>query len=303
MLVADHFNGKRIDLEPRTPSAEDILYGEPPEQDATVFSHRIPSVKRGVHQLGPVHLVKTDPLGLIERRVELDGTVDVTVWPRRQRIGAPGAPARHDLDGPVNEYSPEGGMIFHAMREYEPGDDHRLIHWPSTAKRMGNELVVRKVLDPFRTHRVVVLDVGGSADDFFESAIEIVASIVETAFWLGKPVEFLSFDREQPLLGLEVSLDHMAKLRQPEEQFELASLFRRLRRKCRNETTTTIVTVGRTQSELTQLFGHGLPGRVNVVAVGERADDETTEEFQRRGALIVDSLSSFIRTSAPMARR
>ena len=47
-------------------------------------------------------------------------------------------------------------LAFHALREYQPGDDRRYIHWRSSAK--AGRLLVRQFLDTRRSHLSIVVD-------------------------------------------------------------------------------------------------------------------------------------------------
>ena len=61
-----------------------------------------------------------------------------------------------DLEGPTSDASPAGDIAFHALRPYQLGDDHRHIHWMSTA-RTGT-LMVRHYVDNRRPTLAVLLD-------------------------------------------------------------------------------------------------------------------------------------------------
>ena len=58
-------------------------------------------------------------------------------------------------------------LAFHALREYQPGDDRRYVHWRSSAKH--GRLLVRQFLDTRRSHLAVVVDTdpgyAGGEDD------------------------------------------------------------------------------------------------------------------------------------------
>ncbi len=69
-------------------------------------------------------------------------------------------------------------IAFHTLRQYEPGDDRRYVHWLTSA-RVG-ELMVRQFIDTRRTNVAVVVDGTRTAyadDDEFEVAVSVGASL------------------------------------------------------------------------------------------------------------------------------
>ena len=67
-----------------------------------------------------------------------------------------GAGLLRDLEGTVTEDHSMSDLAFHALREYQPGDDRRYIHWRSSAK--AGRLLVRQFLDTRRSHVTVLVD-------------------------------------------------------------------------------------------------------------------------------------------------
>lgn len=138
----------------------------------------VPTDRRGVVAIGPAATMRGDPLGLLRRSTAWTERVDVFVHPITVHLDALGTGRLRDLEGQtVNELSPSD-LAFHALREYEPGDARRHIHWRSSAK-VGT-LMVRQFLDTRRTHVAVILDADEasySRPDDFELAICIAASL------------------------------------------------------------------------------------------------------------------------------
>jgi len=83
-----------------------------------------------------------------------------------------------DLAGQSTRVVSDADMSFHALRDYEPGDDRRHIHWKTTA-RTGT-LMVRQFEDTRRTHTAVALathpDEYASLDEL-ELAVAVAASL------------------------------------------------------------------------------------------------------------------------------
>jgi uncharacterized protein (DUF58 family) len=88
------------------------------------------------------------------------------------------------LEGKTDDSAPHGSMTFHQLREYVPGDDIRKIHWKATARQSSiGTLIVRQDVDHAQPMTTVVVDVrpGGYSPESFELAIDVAASVVESA--------------------------------------------------------------------------------------------------------------------------
>ncbi|MFG6503457.1 DUF58 domain-containing protein [Microbacterium sp. P05] len=115
----------------------------------------IPTQRRAVLKVGPVSVVRGDPLGLFERIQRRDEPVDLYVHPRTVLFGGQSLGFLRDLEGlPATDLSRDD-VSFHALREYQPGDDLRHVHWKSTA-RTGS-LMVRQYEETRRSHFVIGL--------------------------------------------------------------------------------------------------------------------------------------------------
>lgn len=138
----------------------------------------IPTQKRGVVKVGPVSVVRGDPLGLFERAHRRDDPVDLFVHPRTVLFDGQSLGYLRDLEGlPAADLSRDD-VSFHALLEYQPGDDLRHVHWKSTA-RTGT-MMVRQYEETRRSHFVIGLSRSTgdyASDQDFELAISIAGSI------------------------------------------------------------------------------------------------------------------------------
>jgi uncharacterized protein (DUF58 family) len=148
----------------------------PGEEVEELFA--IPTHRRGVLKVGPVSVVRGDPLGLFERVHRRDEPADLYVHPRTVLFDGNSLGFLRDLDGlPTTDLSPDD-VSFHALREYQPGDDLRHVHWRSTAR--AGTIMVRQYEETRRSHFVIGLT-RHPADyrdaDEFELAVSIAGSV------------------------------------------------------------------------------------------------------------------------------
>lgn len=119
-----------------------VVAGLRPGASATV-RYRITGSARGRYRVGPVRLGLRDPFGTVERVRRYHGSDEVVVYPRIEPLPAGVTHDGHrgtDRSGRPRHGS--AGDEFHTLREYVPGDDLRLVHWRSSARR--GKLLVRQ---------------------------------------------------------------------------------------------------------------------------------------------------------------
>lgn len=201
---------------------------------------------RGVFELGPVEVVRRDPFGLFHLVRHHGHPEPLWVYPRDLRLQrVPSGRVRH-LEGPSSDTAPTGDITFHRLREYEAGDDHRTIHWRSSARRADGALLVRHNVDTSQPYTVVLLDLRPAvhASSTFEEAVDVAASVLVAATGGVAPAQLRTTAgarvgghraREpQPML------DHLAAVA-PDPRGELAAELHLLRRE-RGGTALVIVT-------------------------------------------------------------
>lgn len=138
----------------------------------------IPTSARGVLAVGPVSVLRGDPLGLFERTHDRRQAVDLYVHPRTTSLEGLSLGHLRDLEGLPSQHLARDDVSFHALREYQPGDDLRHVHWKSTA-RVGS-VMVRQYEETRRSHFVVGLSTHPEeyrTPDEFELAISVAGSI------------------------------------------------------------------------------------------------------------------------------
>jgi uncharacterized protein (DUF58 family) len=155
----------------------------------TAVRWRCPPLARGRHQLGPVAVRVTDPLGAAHRDRVIAARRDVIVHPRRVVVAAVPMTSDRLLDGTVRTHSPVGGQAEDGVGRYRHGDDLRLIHGPQTRRR--GVLMLRRRVIADESPAIVLLDTaaGPYGDATFEDAVSVAASLVCATATRGRPVE------------------------------------------------------------------------------------------------------------------
>lgn len=173
----------------------------------------VPTSRRGVIPVGPASTVQGDPLGMIRRTLRWTGTTELFVHPRTIALDSVGAGLLRDLEGDVTEDLSRSDLAFHALREYQPGDDRHYIHWRSSAK--AGRLLVRQFLDTRRSHLSVIIDTDPASyragEDDCELAISVGSSLARRSILDEQGTTTLCHDQTVHRGTAQIMLDAMAR--------------------------------------------------------------------------------------------
>ncbi|WP_119695836.1 DUF58 domain-containing protein [Microbacterium halotolerans] len=148
----------------------------PGEEVEELFA--IPTLRRQVLSVGPVSIVRGDPFGLFERTDSRNEPVELYVHPKTTMLVGQSLGHIRDLEGLTSTVIARDDIAFHALTEYQPGDDLRHVHWRSTA-RTGT-LMMRTYEETRRSHFVLGLSTASAeyaSPDEFELAVSMVGSV------------------------------------------------------------------------------------------------------------------------------
>lgn len=149
----------------------------------------LPTHRRGEVVVGPVRTVRADPVGLVHREHRWSDELSIIVHPRTVTAPSTSTGLIHDLEGAATRDLSSSDLAFHALREYQPGDERRYIHWKSSAKT--GTYMVRQFEQSRRSHLLVALSLS-PADfahaDEFELAVSCAASLGARAIRDGRTV-------------------------------------------------------------------------------------------------------------------
>lgn len=142
--------------------------------------------KRGLYTLGPVGLASSFPLGLAEaRQQQAGGHSQLLVYPALFPVstlplrGSPSQAQRGDYALPAGSSAAE----FRSLRDYQPGDNPRHLHWASSARL--NRLMLREFEPQAAATLCLVLDQAHAANagygkhSSFEYMVRIAASMAQ----------------------------------------------------------------------------------------------------------------------------
>ena len=172
----------------------------------------ISSRHRGLIHVGPARAVRSDALGLLRRVRVWDEPVILHVHPRTVRVPFDATGFQLDVEGVSTGKLSSSDVSFHALRDYEPGDDRRAVHWQSTA-RLG-KLIVRQYEETHRSHHLIVLDTARSSwdRDAFEDGVSVAASLALAGISASRTVSFAAGKRWIPATGAVSMIDSLASL-------------------------------------------------------------------------------------------
>ena len=147
------------------------------------------TVSRAILPIGPLRIRKGDPFGLVRHEKELADRITVFIHPRTVRLDTLNAGVPRDLEGQPSGQIVDDDLDFYGLREYEPGDDVRNVHWLSSAKT--GTLMIRQYEATRRTDTSVTISV--NPDDYidsqeFELAVSVHASIGVQCLQQNRPV-------------------------------------------------------------------------------------------------------------------
>lgn len=167
--------------------------------EETSFSYRF-YTDRGLFTWKSIHIVASDPLGLIETHVDLPCEAAIQVQPELERFHSLAVRPQRTLHlaGSVPARLGGSGTDFWGIREYQPGDPLRRLDWHHMARRPGRRFTrefeqeeiaeIGLILDARYSTNVQVGD-----DSLFEHSVRAAASMAEVFLRQGNRVSLMVY--------------------------------------------------------------------------------------------------------------
>ena len=152
---------------------------------------------RGVIPLGPMTLIRTDPVGVLRNEVELLESREVWVHPKIKVLPRTTMGFMRDLEGNSTQNIVEADLTFHSIRQYVPGDNPKHIHWKATAKlSLPGEFLIRQYEESRRSRMVIIFALKPEeylqGTEEFEVAVSAVASLGTRALMDGRDLSIVT---------------------------------------------------------------------------------------------------------------
>lgn len=173
------------------------LFWMPGALQTLTRSYHLRCVKRGFHTFGPAKLHTGDGAGFFSRTVTLVDPQQLTVYPRIYSATELGLPIKNPFGELLSKQRlVEDPLHTAGVREWQPGDGLRRVHWKATAV---HQRVLSRLYEPSaETQLLIVLNVAtleryweGRVPEMAERAISVAGSVAALALESRMPVGLL----------------------------------------------------------------------------------------------------------------
>lgn len=188
-------------LDGRGEALEDRLVIE--ARETVRVTRELTLLRRGRHRFGRVTLRTRGPFGLVRRRARHVVDTEVRVLPDLARIGAQAERLLRgqDAEGARRKRGQREGRELESLREYQRGDDVRLIEWKASAR--AGTLIVKRLMPETRQDVIILVDTGrqlagrheprDGAEPRLDVAVQTALTLAAAALSRGDRVGMLAF--------------------------------------------------------------------------------------------------------------
>jgi uncharacterized protein (DUF58 family) len=180
--------------------------------------------KRGVYRQEAFRIVTRFPFGFLQKARRLDLLAEAVVYPSVE-ASAEFLDVRPGIQGAIESFTKGRGQDLYALRDYQPNDSARLVHWKASA-RLGSLMVrefareddcnVLLIFDPFSA--AAKPSASPAEKERFERAVTLCAAIAWNLHQRNALLEFRGAKTDVPLAPTSeniYSILHHLALAQP----------------------------------------------------------------------------------------
>jgi uncharacterized protein (DUF58 family) len=142
------------DLLGKTPIDKRCYFLKIPEGKSQRTSYRHTFLRRGAYTLAGYRLATKFPFALFRKSRDIDAPLELLVYPARVPTVRPPARATTRGDSTTERLGRRGE--FFGLREHRAGDDHRDVHWKSSART--GRMLVREYEDELARRVAIAVD-------------------------------------------------------------------------------------------------------------------------------------------------
>lgn len=142
------------DLAGKQPLDKRCYFLKIPPKRSQRTSYRHTFARRGLYQLTGYRIATRFPFALFRKSRDVDAPLEVVVHPARVALPHPPVQTMNRGEAPANRLGRRGE--FFGLRERRAGDDHRDIHWRSSART--GRMLVREYEDELARRVVIAVD-------------------------------------------------------------------------------------------------------------------------------------------------
>lgn len=166
--------------------------------------------RRGLYQFSTIHIATRFPFGLFEKIRIIPLHQSFVAYPAHRESARIHALVKgKDL---VGRKKRRWGEEILSLRPALPEDDHRLIHWLTSART--GQLMMKEFAEEIEPPRAIFFDNRGADGERFEQAVELAASLLRSLMRQGAPMTFATWEENlEPTAGkreLSASLRRLA---------------------------------------------------------------------------------------------
>lgn len=203
------FDERPVTVNQATNRGEFYTFWMPNAFQRLTRSYTIACTERGYHRFGPARLETGDGFGFFSRQAQLPLEEFFIVYPRLYSVAELNLPSKNPFGGQrAKGHLFEDPMRTVGVRNWQPGDSVRRVHWKATARHRD---LLSRVYEPSREQQILLfLNIAtlerhwhGTIPDLLERVISVAASLAAVAAENRLPVGLIANgtlpESDQPL--------------------------------------------------------------------------------------------------------